>query len=67
MADEKMTNEFQNNFVVECDADSTLPQEPFAMAASWNLDAGEGPGIALNLAPLVVKAESSRIESSDKK
>ncbi|MPC33810.1 Fanconi anemia group D2 protein [Portunus trituberculatus] len=65
---EKMTNEFQNNFVIEFDDDTTHPQEPFAMAASWNLDAGiEGACIALNLAPLVVKAESSRTESSDKK
>ncbi|XP_063887534.1 Fanconi anemia group D2 protein-like isoform X1 [Scylla paramamosain] len=65
---DKMTNEFQNNFVTEIEPSTTYPKEPFAMAASWNLDAGvEGACIALNLAPLVVKAESSRLEPSDKK
>lgn len=63
-----MADEFQNNFVVEFEPKATHPQEPFAMAASWNLDADvEGACIALNLAPLVVKAESSRLEPSDKK
>lgn len=65
---QKMADEFQNNFVVEFEPNATHPQEPFAMAASWNLDADvEGACIALNLAPLVVKAESSRLEPSDKK
>ncbi|KAG0727428.1 Fanconi anemia group D2 protein [Chionoecetes opilio] len=65
---DKMTNEFQNNFVTEIEPDAHLPQEPFAMVASWNLDTdNKDTAIALNLAPLVVKAESSRLEPSDKK
>lgn len=63
-----MTNEFQNNFVTELEPNTPHPQEPFPMASSWNLDADrEEATIALNLAPLVVKAESTRLEPSDKK
>lgn len=65
---DKMTNEFQNDFVTDLEPNSPQPQEPFQMAASWNLDSDrEGGGIALNLAPLVVKAEATRLEPNDTK
>ena len=62
-----MTNEFQENFVAEFESNTSYPQEPFAMGPSWNLDDCKETNIALNLAPLVVKAESTRLEPSDKK
>lgn len=61
-----MANEFENLFVTDLEPDVPQPQEPFQMGAYWNLDADrEGGGIALNLAPLVVKAEVTRLDPND--
>lgn len=63
-----MTNEFQTDFVTDLEPSVPQPQEPFQMAALWNLDGDrEAGGIALNLAPLVVKAEATRLEPNDMK
>lgn len=60
-----MTNEFQNLFVTDLEPNAPQPQEPFPMIAAWNLDDDREGGIALNLAPLVAKAEVTRLEPND--
>lgn len=61
-----MADEFENLYVTDLEPNAPQPQEPFQMGAYWNLDADrEGGCIALNLAPLVVKAEVTRLDPND--
>lgn len=64
---DKVTNDFENDFVIDLEPNTALPQEPFSMAASWNLDTDREDSIALNLAPMVVQAEATRLNPSDVK
>ncbi|XP_069186232.1 Fanconi anemia group D2 protein isoform X2 [Procambarus clarkii] len=58
---EKMTDDFQETFVLDHVADSQPPETLFPLAVCWNLDEGvEDGGIILNLAPMVIKAEPTR-------
>ncbi|KAK8726859.1 hypothetical protein OTU49_010097, partial [Cherax quadricarinatus] len=58
---EKMTDDFQVTFVLDYAADSQPPENLFPMEVCWNLDDDvEDRGIILNLAPMVIEAESTR-------
>ncbi|XP_071548151.1 Fanconi anemia group D2 protein-like isoform X1 [Panulirus ornatus] len=64
---EKMTDDFQETFVLDYALDSQPPEDLFPLAACWNLEADfDDRGIIINLAPMVIKAEFTRNDPAAK-
>lgn len=56
---EKITEDFQETFVLDYAADSQPPDDLLPLAVSWDLDQENG-GIIINLASFIIKAEPKR-------
>ena len=65
----KMTNDFQDVFVLDVEQDSQPAGSVIPLEARWNLESREEdseiPNIAINLGGMVIKLESSRNDPFD--
>lgn len=62
---EKMTDTFQDTFVLDYAADSQPPVDLLTIEGVWDLDQDEEErGIIMNLAPMIINAEATRNDAA---
>ncbi|XP_066963666.1 Fanconi anemia group D2 protein isoform X1 [Macrobrachium rosenbergii] len=63
---DRMTNDFQDVYVLDIEQDTQPPDDLLPLGIRWNLEVcEEDRKIALNLAPMVIRLEQTRVDPFD--